>query len=171
MPVGFTAGTYAAAAVVAGAAITAYGAIQQGQQANAQAQYQATIMQQQADRERAVAAVNEEAYRKQQSRLMASRRAILGGSGVEGGTGSPLMVSEDMASQSELQALTIRNGGEASSTRLNEQAALSRYQGETAESGGYFRAGASLLSGAGNAYSVGSGRSGSSDYSTQGKFF
>lgn len=162
MPVGW--------AIGAAAVVSAAGAIMQGQQAQASANYQAQIMQQQADRERQVAAANEAGYRRQQDRLMASRRAILGGSGVEGGTGSPLMASQDMAGESELQALTIRNGGEASATRLTQQAALTRYQGNSAVTGSYFRAGASLLQGGAYAYGGGTGRFPSSssgfDYST-----
>lgn len=151
MPVAWAAG--------AAALVSAYGAIQQGQAAQDQANYQATIQQQQADRERQIAAANEQDYRRQQSRLMASRRAILGGAGVDAGEGSTLLVSEDMASESELQALRIRNGGEVSATRLTQQAALTRMSGENAKTGGYSRAGASLLQGAGYAYGISTGKS------------
>jgi hypothetical protein len=80
---------------------------------------------------------------------MASRRAILGGSGVEPGEGSPLLTTEDMASEIEVQARRIRAGGNMEATRLSQQADLERYRGKVERSGGYMRGGAALLSGAG----------------------
>lgn len=137
---------------VAGAGLSAASALQQGEMAAKQSQFQATIMEQQAQRERELAAQAEDDFRRQQSRLMASRRAILGGSGVEPGEGSPLLTTEDMASEIEVQAQRIRAGGNVEATRLSQQAALERVRGKAERSGGYMRAGASLLSGAGMAF-------------------
>lgn len=149
-----TAMTVMAVTAAAGAAMTAASAIQQGKQAAQQASVQAQIMQQQADREREIGAANEEDYRREQSRLMASRRAILGGSGVESDTGSPLFVAEDMAGESELQALRIRNGGDVEAARMEQQADFVRLKGAHEQSNSYLRAGGSLLSGAGNVASA-----------------
>jgi hypothetical protein len=139
-------------AAAAAAVVSAVGAIAQGQAAAQQGKYQSEVMRQQAERERQEAAVREDDYRRQASRDMATRRALMGASGVDSGTGSPLMVSEDMIGEAEYQALRIRSGGEVQATRLEQQAQLARMAGSNAQSGSYFRAGASLLQGAGYGY-------------------
>lgn len=139
-------GAVATAASVGGAV---YGGIQQQQQAKTQAKVYA----QQANYERQAAAENEAEYRKRQDRLMATRRALLGASGVEGDTGSPLLASEDFASEAELQALKIRQGGAVNASRLEQQGSLLNQAGDAAFAGGFVRGGALLLSGASNTYS------------------
>lgn len=157
MPMGWAA---AAAAVVG-----AVGAIAAGQAQQQQMEYQATVQQQQANYERQVAASNEQDYRRKSDRLMASRRAIMGASGVEAGEGSPLLVSQDLTGESELQALKIRNGGAVSAGRLEQQAVLSRFSGEQAKTGSYFRAGGSLLQAGGYSYGASTGKFPSGGYS------
>jgi hypothetical protein len=133
----------------AAAAVAAAGTIYAGMQANQQAKTQANILNQQADRERQQAAENEAEFRDQQARAEATRRAILGGSGVRLDTGSPLLASEDFAGDVELQALKIRNGGDVTATRLQQSAALTRAQGSALQTGSYFRAGSLLIAGGG----------------------
>ncbi len=139
----------ALAMMAAATAVSAVGSIQAGQAAKNQANVQAAIYGQQAERERQVAAANEVDFRRQQAKQMASRRAIMGASGVDPGSGSPLLVSEDFAGEIELQALRIRNGGEVSATRLDQQATLTRAAGNQDQTSSYFRAGSSLLQGFG----------------------
>jgi hypothetical protein len=139
----------ALALMAAGTAVSAFGSIQAGQAAKNQANVQAAIYGQQAERERQVAAANEVDFRRQQAKQMASRRAIMGASGVDPSSGSPLLVSEDFAGEVELQALRIRNGGEVSATRLEQQGTLTRMAGNQAQTSSYFRAGSSLLQGFG----------------------
>lgn len=141
--------TAALTLIGAGSAVSALGAIQQGRAAAAQARFQAAVQEQQATREQQLAEQREQDFRRRQSREMASRRAILGASGVEASAGSPLLVSEDFAGETELQALRIRNQGEVTATRLEQQAQLTRMQGRAARTAGFFRAGSSLLSGFG----------------------
>jgi len=163
-----------------GSAVSAIGAIRQGQAASNEANYraqlaeqqaavtrqQAEITRQQAEREKVVGRQSEEDFRREQSRLMAARRARFGAAGVEQGSGSPLLVSEDFASEVELQALRIRSGADTAVTRLEQQAQQQEYQagfqaaeaplyrasGKNAKTGGFLRAGSLLLSGAGRAY-------------------
>ena len=156
---GVSVSTWAAGLSAAAAVVSAVGAIQQGQAASAQGRTQAEIYRQQAERERQDAANREDDYRRGISRSLASRRALMGASGVEAGEGSPLMVSEDMIGEAELQALRIRSNGELQATRLEQQAALARAAGRNAQTAGYFRAGGSLLRGAGSVAS-GWGRGG-----------
>lgn len=143
-----------AGVAAAGAAVSAVGAIRQGKaQANA-LEYQADIANQQAEQERIASRQESEDFRLNQSRLMAKRRAIMGGSGVESTTGSPLLVSEDFATETELNARRIRSGGELRATRLGQQAGLYQSQAGGARTGGFVRGGSLLLQGAGNAYST-----------------
>lgn len=147
-----------------GTIISTIGAIQQGQAQSAQANFQAgvannnaIIAQQQATRATQQAAIDEQDFRRQQSDLMASRQALMGGLGVSG-AGSPLAVSSDFAGESELNALRIQNQGQVTSNRLQQevmnqqsQAGLFGMQGAQAQTGSYFRAGGTLFSGMGRA--------------------
>jgi hypothetical protein len=150
--------TTAVALMAAGSVISAASAIQQGDIAAKQANAQAALLQQQADREKQVAQAEEEDFRRKQSRAMASRRAILGGSGTQLDTGSNLMVSEDFAAENELQALRIRNSGDAAKQKLEAEAGLTRWAGQAAKRSSYVRAGGALLGGLGQSFSVYSAR-------------
>lgn len=147
-----TALAIAAGASVAAAGVGAIGAIQSGQAAKAQGDFQSAVMLQQADRERQDAAARETDFRAQQSRALASRRAALGASGIDPSQGSPLLTDQDFAGETELQALRIRSGGDVAATRLQQSAALQRFAGQNAVTSSYFRAGSSLLGGAGSAF-------------------
>ena len=157
-------------ATVAAAAIGAAGAISQGQAAKKQANFQAAVSRQQAERARQQAEIDEQDFRRDQSRQMARRRAIMGASGVESATGSPLLATEDFASEVELQALRIRNGGEVNATRLNQQAELQGLAGRNAARAGFMRAGSLLVQGGATAYGNRkvSGSSSYDPYATQG---
>lgn len=136
-----TLSTLATVAQIAGAAVGAVGAISSGVAARQQGDFQSAVLRQQADRERLDASQREEDFRRQQSRLMATRRALLGASGVESTEGSPLLVSEDLAGESEYQALRIRSGGETVASRLEQQAILQRASGRSAQQSGFMRGG------------------------------
>ena len=161
---GMSAGIVAANVAALGAVVSAVGMIQQGKAASAQANFQAgvarnnaIIAQQQATRARQQAAIDEGDFRRDQSDLMASRRSLMGGLGVTG-AGSPLAVSSDFAGETEYNAQTIRNQGEVTANRLqqevmnqNAQASLYGMQGRQAVTSSYYRAGGTLMSGLGSA--------------------
>ncbi len=128
----------ATGAGLAGTAISAIGAIRQGNT-------QSKVLKQQAERDRQQAASDEGDFRARQSRAMASRRAGLGAAGIDQAKGSPLLVAQDFAGETELQALRIRTGGEVTATRAEQQAQLQKTKGQ-------FRAGSLLFSGAGKAF-------------------
>lgn len=124
------------------------GSMMAAQAQQKQAKTEANILREQAERERQQAAADSAEFRDQQARVLAQRRAVMGGSGVDLSTGSPLLAAEDFAGEAELQALKIRNGGEVRSTRLQQQAALTRMEGNAAATAsimGGFSRGASLL--------------------------
>lgn len=144
-------------ALLAAAAVSAVGAVQQGQAQQQQANFQAEIAGQQAAQARQAAGAREEDFRRNQSRVLAARRAALGSSGVDPAAGSPLLVAEDFASEAELQALRIRQGGEVFATRAEQQAELLRFQGRAAARQGFTRGGALLVSGAGKTFAGNTG--------------
>ncbi len=149
---GVSLATVANVASVAGAAIGAVGTLSSGAAARQQGDLQSQILNQQAERERLDAQARERDFRAEQSRLMARRRALLGASGVDSSTGSPLLTTEDMTGEAELQALRIRSGGETVSNRLRQQATLEKAKGRSEQISGFSRAGASLLTGFGTAF-------------------
>ena len=137
---------------IGAAVIGAIGSIQQGGAQQASLNFQAAIQRQQAERERQEAEAREEDFRLSQSGLLARRRAVLGATGVQPGTGSPLLTSEDFAAEAELQALRIRSGGALRATRLEQTAQLNVFQGAAARRAGFFRGGSLLVSGLGTAF-------------------
>lgn len=137
--------------LLASAGLGAASAVQQGNAAKKQADFQARVAQDQAARERQVSAEEERDFRKSQSANFAERRAALGKSGVSTGTGSPLLAADDFASEVELQAQRIRAGGQIKSSRLDQESGFLRQAGRNAQQQGLFRGGASLLSGLGQA--------------------
>jgi hypothetical protein len=152
----FSLASLASYASLGAGVLGAVSAVQQGSAAQAQGKAQAGMLNQQAERERLVAQQDEEDFRNRQSRAMASRRALMGGSGIDPSSGSALLASEDMAGEIELQALKIRNNGAATSTKLQNDAGLARWAGNTERKQSFVRGGASLLQGAG--YAFGRGR-------------
>jgi hypothetical protein len=147
----------ATGAIIAVAAISAVSALSQGQAAKEQGDFQATVAEQQAARERAIAAAEASDFKRQQARFFGERRAGLGASGIDPGTGSPLNVARDFAAEVELQAARIREGGALRASRQQQEAVLRRRAGENAQRQGFFRAGSSLLQGFGTSF----GRTGS----------
>ena len=129
------------------AAVAIVGAVQQAKASKKQADAQAAIDDERARIERQNTAFREDDFRRAGSRDFATRRAALGGSGVSLSEGSPLLVSEDFAGETELQALRIRRGGETVATRLNQQASLTRSAGSAKQTAALLGAGrrASLL--------------------------
>lgn len=139
---------------LAGAAVSAVGAIRQGKAEANQAEAEAEIARQQAENERTVSRQESEDFRRNQASLFAKRRAILGASGVQTATGSPLLASEDFAAEVELGERRIRAGGELRATRLSQQAGLYDASASNARTGSYLRSGSLLIGGAGQAASL-----------------
>ena len=124
----------------------AAGTIAQGRAAKKQADFQAAVAAQQGERAQQVAAVRERDFRKRTSAQIASVRAAKGDI-----QGSELLALEDFVSEAEVGALTLRQSGEVQQTRLAQQASLLRFSGKSAQRASLFRAGAQVLSGAGQA--------------------
>ncbi|WP_022729778.1 hypothetical protein [Fodinicurvata sediminis] len=143
---GIEIGTIAAIASVGSAAVGAMGAIQQGQAANAAADYNAKLAEREAQQAEQAAALEERRHRERVRRMIGSQRAAAAaGGGLEG---TPLLMMGETAMKGEIDALLIRNAGSERAVRARSQAALDRMQGQQAQRAGYMGAGSSLLSGA-----------------------
>lgn len=130
-----------------GAAVSAVGAVAAGRaEANA-AGFNATMAQQQAEREREIAVRDADDYRRRNSRLLAASRARRAGSGLTA-QGSPLLVDETTAAEIELGVQDIFAGAAAGAYGHQQQAALSRARARSARSGSVLSAGSTLLTGA-----------------------
>jgi hypothetical protein len=128
--------------------ISAIGQIQAGQAAVAQAAFQSRVLHQQAAFERQRAAIQEAQFRRDAARLGGKQRALLAKAGVRVAEGSPLLLQVETAAQAELEALTIRAGGDITAARLRQEAILQRMRGQSSRTAGFIGAGRSLLSGA-----------------------
>src|SRR3990167_4511580 len=137
--------------VGAGSLFGAVSSMQAGRAAQQNSAMQAELFRREAEQRRQISERDAEAFRKRQSRLQGTLRARIGGSGVTM-EGTPLMVAEDIAAESELQRLRILHGGAADESRLLTQASLERFAGQNARRQGNLRAGSLLLKGAGQMF-------------------
>ena len=134
-------------ALIAGAVVSAAGAISAGQAQKSAAKYNAALAEEEGRAARAKAAFDEDRHRDQVERLQSSARALLGGRGIDI-EGSPLLALADNAMEGELDALAIRYGGDVAEMRARAEAASQRFSGKQAVTASYFKAGSSLLTGA-----------------------
>ncbi len=130
---------------IAMAVIAAVGAVAQGKAASDQARFQATVAQQQADRQKQLAAIEESRVRSDVSRKLASQRARFAAAGVGPSAGSALLTVEAGAGEGEFQARLTRSQGLNRATQLEQGGQLSLMRGEAAQTQGYLSAGSSLL--------------------------
>lgn len=120
------------ALAVGGGIMSAFGAYSSGQAQQQQSNYNAQV-------ERQQAMADEAAQRRRSSAILSQSRANIGASGVEI-AGSPLEVMAQSAADAELDALTIRYGGEM-------RAQQAEYQGRVARASGNTSAATNLLMG------------------------
>ncbi len=151
------------ALIIASTAMQAVGAIQQANAASASyksqqqaADYNATVLEQNAGVERSQANAREEAQRREARRILGSQRAAFSQAGT-GLSGSAADVMAQSATDAELDALTLRYEGDMRSRGMMAQAEGERYHGRvasanasSAKTAGYLSAAGSILSGAGN---------------------
>tara|TARA_R110000796_G_scaffold227009_1_gene343535 strand:- start:4052 stop:4507 length:456 start_codon:yes stop_codon:yes gene_type:complete len=124
-------------ATVVGTATSAIGSIKQGQAANQTAKFNAQVAENAAIGSRQTAAENERRQRRVSLKRQGAMRA----------QGASLDLLEDNAMEEELQALTIRHGGNLRARGFQQQAALDRMQGKTAVSSSRVGAATTLLKG------------------------
>lgn len=130
--------------MVAGAAMSAIGQLQQAQTAKAVGRYN----QQLGERNAAIARdqTASEIVRQQRTarRVQGAARAAYGASGVTM-EGSPLDVLEDNATQAELDTLTLKYRGELRARGYEQAGSMARFEGDQAARAGRLRAASTLL--------------------------
>jgi hypothetical protein len=137
---------------VAGAVISAIGAIRQGNAAEAAANYNAQVAEQNATASRQQAAAHAQQLDRENYLRLGAIRAAQGHSGGDSGQGSVLDVLGDAAAQGELDKQNALYNGEMQARGYTNTATLDTFSGQTAKTGGYLKAGSELLSGSANAY-------------------
>ena len=136
--------------MIAGAAISAIGALQQGEAAKKAADYNATISTQNAAIARQNAADKARQADRETYLRLGSIRANQGAAGGAAGEGSVLDVIGDVAAQSELQRQQIIYQGELQARGFQNDATLETFSGKTKQESSYWKAGSELLGGASN---------------------
>lgn len=129
-----------------GTAISAVGSISSGIAQKNAADYNAALSERDAKQAELAAAVDAANQRREGARMIAAQRAGFAASGVKL-TGSALEVLSTSAETAELDALNIEYAGKEKATASRADAAASRFQGQAAETAGYFGAAATALGG------------------------
>lgn len=159
--------SWAAAGFALSAVSTVVGAIgqaRQGRAAQAQARYQAAVARNNqiianraAEDARRRGEIEANIQRQASRQLQGRQRAILAGQGVAVDVGSAGVLIEETAGLGELDALTIVSnaerealGFEAQGMSFGAEAQLEQLRGQSARTGSFFKAGATLLSGFGS---------------------
>lgn len=157
---GATAGTATATAVgaaavattVAGIGMSAYSAIASGESQRQAANYNAKV-QENAAADALQRGADAAAERRSQTRQLMSQQVTgNAAAGISSNTGTALDLLSETAGYGELDALRIVNNSQRQAYGMQAQAELDRYQGGVASRTGKLNAGASLLSGASNAF-------------------
>lgn len=157
--------TASMAAMFAGGAISAVGALQEGKAQEGAAKYNAAVGEQNAliaERNASLAAQSAEARAGMEGMKgkaqLGAIRAQQGASGIQTNTGSALQVQESAADLSRMDALTVRSnaireayGYQTKAVSDRAQATLDRYQGKNALHASYYKAAGTLLGSAGDA--------------------
>lgn len=123
------------------------GALKEGHDAKAAADYNAKMLDQQASTARAQGLQDEYSQRRNSRQFLGSQAASIAQAG-GGNGGTAAMIGEQSAVSAELDALNIRYGASMRSQGLISQAVGERMRGKAAQTAGYFKAGSALLSGA-----------------------
>lgn len=144
---------------MAGDAISAVGAINQGKADSMAGEYNAQSAEQNAAYSLQQAKENERRQRIVSKKFLGDIRASYGASGITT-EGSALDVLEESAANAELDALTIRHEGQVKATGYLNEARYSRIAGENAKNASYLKAAGYVASGAEKAasYAAGGGK-------------
>jgi cytochrome c biogenesis factor len=140
-------GTLLIAATIGGTALSAVGAMAQGQASYEAAQAQQAALNQQAEADQKAAAF--EAAREHRKQQLARSAAIaqVASSGV-GLAGSPTEVLAANAREGQLDIAAIQYGSQLRQNQLRTQGKIAAFQGRQARTAGYINAGSAIFSGA-----------------------
>lgn len=147
----------AATMMLVSAGISAAGSVVKGFSEASSQRDQASIARQQAERERARAAIEADEQRRRASAVAGADRAKRSASGVDPNSGTPLAVDAATIGEGEFGARQIMEEGELRSWRLRRESDLRRRAAQNSIIGGFVNAGTTALTaGASYAGSFGS---------------
>lgn len=136
--------------MVAGMALSAYGAIQQGNAQKAAAQYNAALNERNATVATQQATAEANRIRVAASRAQGAMMAAFGASGLSI-DGSAIDALGDSAAQAQLDIETVKYRGKLEAMGYHSSAELDRMQGKTAQEQSQLRAASEILTGIGRA--------------------
>ena len=136
-----------------GTGVQILGTIQAGREADAKAQYEAKVQEQQADEATASSQRSAAEQHRQGQFLLSQQRAAIAGSGGSLADASVLDLMGDTAAEADLAARTEIYKGDQQSRGYNDAAKVSRISGRNARNASYISAAGSLFSGVSNMYS------------------
>lgn len=131
--------------MVAGAAMSAIGQLQQAQTARAVGRYNQQLGERSAGIARDQTAAEITRQQRTARRVQGAARAAYGASGVTM-EGSPLDVLEDNATQAEIDTLTLRYRGELRAQGYEQEGSMARFRGNQQARAGRMAAAGTLLS-------------------------
>lgn len=132
--------------MAAGSAISAVGAIQQGQQAKAMGNYQAEQAAADADAARAQAQLEAGKIRTAGARQRSSAIASMAAAGVDSNVGTAELINKEITSNAEEDAINAIFSGNTRSKQLNASGQAARISGDNAGKAGFLNAASSALS-------------------------
>ena len=151
---GWAASTTAIVVGLIGAATSAAAAVSSGQAAKANADFNSQVAKNNAAAAEQQAAADAQLVAKQNRRVRGAQIAAMSAAGLDPNSASAGDVQYDSAVSGELNRLTTLYKGKVMGANYNAQAQSMSMQGESAATSGYMNAGASILSGAAQAYST-----------------
>ncbi len=143
------------ALMAAGTAISAYGAYQQGKMQKEMYEYNAKVAEQNAQLARDKAEYDKEQLRRRYRKISGSQRVAFAKAGVDGSTGTPLFVQEELAMLTEEDILMTQYNADLKARGYTVEATAARYQGAAAYAAGKMRAASTLLTGGGQTMQTG----------------
>ncbi len=141
----------ASVAATASAGVGAYAAYSSGQSQKQAADYNATVMRNNALSAEQQGAVSAAEHQQKVKQLESTQITQGAASGVNTATGTALELSTETAGSGELDALRILNNAQRTASGLNSQADIEQYKGNAAATGGALTAAGTLIGGAGSA--------------------
>lgn len=139
---------FALATAAVSSALGAAKTITAGSAQARQAAAEAAFLRGQADYQRQLAATQEAALRRKQSRDLSRMRALLAGRDIDIASGSALLAQEQGAADAEFEALLQRSAGAAQVAAADFQAQSAAARASQARKNALFDAGTSLLTAA-----------------------
>ena len=144
------AGTIGTVTALAGAGISAFSSIEQGQYAEKAAEYNAQVTNQQAK-----AAATQSKYKafqlsRERRQTIGRQVALYGGTGIDPNSGSPLDVMASTAAEYENDIYMAGLGADQATAAGSQEAGLDLMSGRQSALAGWMGAGSTLLSGTGS---------------------